>query len=91
MKESPVILHVFAVYDLGTAAFGKPIFLRADGEAVRMFTDETNRAEEGNIVFQHPEHFQLFKLGTWDDSTGEFNATRPDKIVDGAQVKMRKQ
>lgn len=84
-------LHVFAVYDLGAAAFGKPVYVRADGEAVRMFTDEINRAEDGNVMFAHPDHFQLFKLGVFDDGSGLFEGLpQPDKVVDGVQVKVSK-
>lgn len=85
-------LHVFAVFDLGSASFGRPIFVRGDGEAMRTFTDEVNRREPGNVMNGHPEHFQLFKLGIFDDSTGRFACPDiPDKVCDAVSVVLREQ
>lgn len=61
---------VFAVKDLAAQAFGRPMYMASTGVAVRGFRDEVNRAAEDNHMNRYPADFELYDVGTYDDSTG---------------------
>lgn len=85
-----MILYVFSVYDVASAAFGRPVFLTARGAAVRAFSDQINSGSREDIVSTHPEDFQLYELGVFDDSTGIFDLkSRPDRVVNGADLRVQ--
>lgn len=67
-----MIFKACAVRDLAVEAFNVPFFVRALGEALRSFQDEVNKA--GTALNAHPEHYDLFHLGDYDDSVGRFTA-----------------
>lgn len=82
-------LQMFAVRDRATDQFGTPMFLVAEGQAIRSFTDEVNRAGADNQIYNHPDDFDLYKLGAFDTATGLFEAVPPVMAVSGKQVKVR--
>ena len=45
-------------------------FVASEGVAIRQFQDEVNRESDDNQLYRHPDDFQLFYLGTFDDNTG---------------------
>lgn len=63
-----MIRVVCAVRDRATVSFGNPIFVVALGEAHRSFADEVNR--DGSPFNAHPEDYDLYELGSFDDATG---------------------
>lgn len=40
------------------------------GGSIRAFGDECKRKEPNNILAQHPEDFELWIVGEYDDNTG---------------------
>jgi hypothetical protein len=64
-------LNVYAIFDTAAAVYKQPFMMRTDGEAVRGFMDLCIR--DGNEINSHPEHFSLYKLGKFDDSTGKYS------------------
>lgn len=80
---------VLTVRDRAADVFGQPIFVAAVGQAVRGFTDQVNDAKAGPL-FLHPEDFDLYELGTFDDATGQFqNLEKPRQVAIGKDVKVR--
>lgn len=82
---------IVAVRDNATEAFGQPNFVLNTGAAIRSFGDECRRPhsdERPNILAQHPEDFELYYLGEFDDQTGEFMTQRPDRIAQGRDYKV---
>lgn len=77
-----------AVFDVATGAFARPIFVGGIGAALRSFADEVNRPSPDNVMYQHPEDFQLFDLGEWDDAGGLFHSIVPVRVVTGVDVKL---
>lgn len=77
---------VLAVRDRAIDAYGQPFFSSSVGGAVRSFSDEVNRAGENNQLNKHPEDFDLFLLGEFDDNTGEFDTTRPAQVAVGKDL-----
>ncbi|QXP08486.1 MAG: nonstructural protein [Arizlama microvirus] len=59
---------VIAVRDVKTENFRFPAFSVAVGAAIREFVDACG--DDKSVMFRHPEDFQLYKLGTFDDRTG---------------------
>jgi hypothetical protein len=63
---------VCAVFDSAVQAFGSPVFSPAVGSALRAFTDEANRAADGNQLYAHPDDFVLHHIADFNDETGVF-------------------
>jgi len=83
-------LYIFAVRDIATAQYGTPMFLIAEGQAVRSFSDEINRSAADNALYMHPDDYELFFLGAYDTETGKIDPLPdPKSIVAGKTVKVR--
>jgi len=78
-----MIYKIVAVRDRAIDAFGVPIFVANVGGAIRSFGDEIKRVDPNNQMNKHPEDYDLYSLGEYDDSTGEFNTKRPEMIAIG--------
>lgn len=79
---------VMAVHDVQAAAYGRPIFVGTVSLGARSFTDEVNRCDLNNQMFQHPDDFALYDLGTFDDSDGSFSLhASPVLVVKAVTVK----
>lgn len=76
-----MILQIVSVFDRGTEAFGRPVFVRALGEAVRSFADEAASSE--SVISKHPSDYELYKVGTFDDATGALDPIRPERLARG--------
>lgn len=63
-------LDVFSVYDSKAEAFLQPFFCVNRGVAVRNF--QAAAQDERHDFHRHAADFTLFRLGTWDQVTGEF-------------------
>lgn len=80
---------VVCIRDRASDLYGQPFLVVARGQAIRTFTDEINRNEQGNGLYQHPEDYDLYELGTYDDTTGLYATATPSMICVGKDVKIR--
>lgn len=84
-------LQVVSVLDVAAQAYGRPAFVPALGAATRSFSDEINRRPgdgQSNVMFDHPEDFQLFHLGVFDDGSGRFEMLdMPVLLLHGSSCK----
>jgi len=64
------ILTIVAVKDRAVDAYNRPFYVPTIGAAIRSFTDEVNRNE--SEMNAHPEDYDLYDMGTFDDQTGTF-------------------
>jgi hypothetical protein len=80
---------ICSVKDRAADAYGRPLFVPSVGLAIRSFSDEINRSADDNQMFHHSDDFDLYELGTFDDSTGiiECHVT-PKQLALGKQVKV---
>lgn len=78
-----------AVRDRAIDTWANPFFARAIGEAIRSFTDEVNRASADNQLYQHPEDFDLYELGIYDNESGTVISNGPRMISIGKEVAIR--
>lgn len=61
---------VAAVRDSAADCFQRPVFVATPAVALRAFGDECLNKDSPMSV--HPEHYELFELGSYDDATGKF-------------------
>jgi hypothetical protein len=81
---------IVSVKDSAAEAFGRPMYLQSLGVAIRSFTDEVNREDKDNQLYQHPDDFDLYELGVFDDSLGKYELRdNPTVIVRGKDVKIK--
>lgn len=80
-----MIYVLVAIKDRAIEAFQQVFTVRAEGEAIRGFMDAINNANSGNMA-KHPEDFDLFVVGNFDDDTGTITPEGPRKIGDGKQL-----
>lgn len=82
-----MIYVAVAVKDTAAGLFHPPMFVRHQGQALRWFMDEVNRADQQNPLAMHPKDFELWRLGTFDDITGSFAAIDASVIAIGVDVR----
>lgn len=79
-----MIRSVCAIFDVGIQTFNLPIFVPHTGAATRSFADEVRRVADENQLNKHPEDFDLYKLGEFDDQAGAFmSLERPQLLLRG--------
>lgn len=64
-------MKIYSVRDKKAAEFGQPMAMPTDAHAVRSFTQEVNRADTANMLNQYPEDFAIYRVGTFDQDTGD--------------------
>jgi len=85
-----MISVIVSIKDSAAEAFGRPMYLQSIGVAIRSFTDEVNREDKDNQLFNHPDDFDLYELGVFDDATGMYQIRdNPNVIVRGKDVKIK--
>lgn len=86
-----MILKIIAIRDRAADAFGIPNFTASIGAAMRSFADEINSPRENNQLNRHPEDFDLYELGTYNDNTGHFDVGVPRQIAIGKDLVQKEQ
>ncbi len=67
-----MLQYVISVKDRAADIFNRPFFVPHRNVAIRDFTDEVNRKADDNQLSKHPDDFDLYLLGQFDDNTGKF-------------------
>ena len=75
---------LYAIFDTASGVYDGPLRGQADGVVVRQFCDMAAGSE--HPVAQHPEDFTLFKIGYFNDGTGELEGCVPEKLINGAEA-----
>lgn len=70
---------IYAIHDNAIEAFSQPFFVQAQGQAVRMFMDESRN--EQSQLNKHPEDFALFYIGEFDERTGEITNNNTERVA----------
>ena len=81
-----MLQFVVSVKDRAADVFNRPFFVPHRNVAIRDFTDEVNRAAADNQLNKHPDDFDLYLLGQFDDSKGIFVSEEPVVLVRGKDV-----
>lgn len=83
--------QVYVLKDLAADVFGQPMFALSKGGQVRSFGDEINRPDEKNMLYMHPEDFDLYVCGEYNDYGAIFECEAPQLVVRGRDLKQRKE
>ena len=67
----------YAIFDSAAGAYMRPFVARSDDEAAREFHRLTNGE---SIIADYPQNYTLFRVATWDDTTGEMQQMGPEKL-----------
>lgn len=70
---------VCSLFDRGLMAYGRPMFVNHINQAHRSLIDEVNNA--GSELNKHPEDYDLYELGEYDDSDASFALHKSPKMV----------
>lgn len=83
-------LVLCSVKDRAADAYARPMFVPSTGVAIRSFSDEINRADAENQLYNHPDDFDLYEFGEFDDNNGQFTLYEQPKLLSlGKQVKIQ--
>lgn len=83
-----MIYIVCAIHDRSINAYINMHCVRAEGQAIRQFQDAINDDKAGSI-FKHPDDYDLYRIGTYNDDDGMIQAEKPHKIADGKQLSLQ--
>ena len=64
-----MITYIYAIKELNADYFMQPMFFRTDAEAKRAF--EIGCKNPDSFLSQFPNQFDLYRLSSYDDSTGK--------------------
>lgn len=73
---------IVTVYDSAAQVYSKPFFELSVGTALRSFEDAA--ANKDSSISQHPEHYSMFILGTYDQSNGSFELHNSPVLIKNA-------
>lgn len=74
----------YTVHDKKALTYGPPFWQATDGVAVRMFQELAN--DRSSTVGRHPADFALYRVGSYDDSTGALVGVQPEFVVDAISL-----
>lgn len=85
-----MIYHVFSVRDSAAKAFLPPWIMHQVPMAVRLFGNTVNQPDHQWSA--NPEDFSLYRLGTWDDGSAQYDLLKePELVCQGVQMVKEKQ
>lgn len=72
---------VLSIRDRGADVFGTPYCSASVGQAIRAFGDEVNRDAPENLLAKHPDDFDLYQIGLFDDASGRFEMADDVRVL----------
>lgn len=80
-----MMLNAYSLYDRKALAYHAPFFAAQDGLAVRSLQALVN--DPNSTVAQHPDDFVLYRVGAYDDASGQLlPATVLGHIIDAVSL-----
>ena len=74
---------ICTIRDRAADVYGQPVFVSSLGAALRSFGDEINNKE--SVLSKHPDDYDLYELGEFDDNSGLFYCNDPRMIAVGKE------
>lgn len=71
-------LNIYTIRDSKVLAYATPFFMPTNGAALRAFSDHVN--DPSTPVNKHPEDYELWHLGSFDDQDGTVTAAKPTRL-----------
>jgi len=80
-------MKIVIVRDIKADVYGNPMYVQSIGGAIRSFGDECQKTD-GNPFATHPEDYELYEFGEFNEQTGKFELLeRPKQIAAGSNYK----
>lgn len=79
--------NVYVMFDKVSGEYNTPFFQKTDGSAKRVFTDTVNRSIRP-LKNLHLEDFELYSIGEYDTSLGQFTPLPSAFVCNGADVEV---
>lgn len=73
-------VEIFVIRDSASNSFGIPQFSPAKGVFLRQIGDMVNSGEKSPLS-THPEDFEIFSIGHYDDNTAEVKWSSPVSVM----------
>lgn len=81
-----MIQKAYTIRDSKSEVFHTPFYAKTHGEAERNFAAVVN--DDKTLVGQHPQDFDLFYIGEYNDLTGKFETLEtPEHQIKAVQLK----
>lgn len=82
--EKPII----SVHDKKAETYSAPFYPPSKGVAIREFIDIVNKPDENSLYYKHPDDFDLYYLGDFDDQSAKFTMLDvPELLINGLTAK----
>lgn len=76
-------MNVYSVYDEKALVYGFPTCFSTDGLALRSFSDLVSNPNSN--VNKYPSDFKLYRIGEFNDASGEMTSITPVFLAVGTQ------
>jgi hypothetical protein len=81
--------QVYGIFDQCSGIYEKPFFSTSDDLVKREFQDIVVAAD--HPISKHPEHYSLWRLGNFDNTTGLINNETNECLWTGTEAKSQSQ
>lgn len=75
-------MRMYSLLDVKTRVFGPVVLARTDDEIKRQLYTAAGDASEGNMLYTHPQDFNLMFLGFFDQDRGVVTPEVPAVLVE---------
>lgn len=82
-----MIANLYSLKDCVAEFYGNPFCCNNDTSAIRAVEQQVNRGQ--GMLGEYPEHFQVWKIGEWDDSKGVVKYVNPELVAHCSAMKRR--
>ena len=80
-----MLKNTYSLLDTKAQTYTNPFYFAQNGEALRALDGIVNDGQ--TQVSKYPEDFQLYKIGTFDDVSGEIKGHEPEFIAKALDFK----
>lgn len=77
---------LLAVKDRALDSFNAPFMQQTIAQGVRGFKDEINSDPERSNIAKHPDDYDLYHLGDYDEHEGKITPLQPALVVRGKDL-----
>ncbi len=82
-------VQLYAIFDTCSGIYEKPFFHTADDAVKREFQDVVNTPD--HPINKHPEHYSIWRLGNFDNTTGKVIDERNECLWQGVEALSQEQ
>lgn len=72
---------IIVVRDRAIDVYGTPFVTQTTAQAVRSFTDEVNNTQGNSAIAQHPDDYDLYIIGHYDETIAGITPLEMPELV----------